>query len=630
MMIGKDDSVEILFNIRSRNLATSAGDDSILDLFCTAALMNESSTRLIASIVPVSGIDLVCDGVFRAPARVIQQLHVVLTSRDPTEDPHWITELPSTGSSIRVVKMDVMDRAQVRETATMLRRTMPELGSVSNAALVFKAGILANLSADDGAKQLKLRVDGTVNFDREFFRDRLDVGGVARMDRADGSDIKGTPRSLLLTPLSVAEFHHVVSQGIISSRSDLPSGEVIVGMSLYVDDGSDAQVQRAVTIRVRLVATSLLDIGTSPGSRVDVLYEPSVGSHAGHPAPRSRLHSAESHAAGRCRVHFPAFRLLPRRSRGPEAREGSSSVGASHPQLYRGIIFVGTAIPNTSMYIPGDDGNAPLPPGMPAEICVGGASVSRGYLDVTVRGKQDCHGWFDESYTASHGRGDGFPAVKRRSDPRQALYLTLIRLALPRRIFFQHVSVPRVTLLFGRHEARPVSMTAHRPPTDGSQGVTASKWASECLLEKLAREAALPVDVHRHCALAGERAPADAVMNSVARFSRLSGKVPMVNGAEGLSDSRDVVEVASEIASHAPASAPGPFSCAVIAVTSACRLADRRATLCGDNFEVVGPEEWLRAAWESHVVSVPGQGRMRLEVSHTCIYRVADAGWLPN
>ena len=35
------------------------------------------------------------------------------------------------------------------------------------------------------------------------------------------------------------------------------------------------------------------------------------------------------------------------------------------------------------------------------------------------------------------------------------------------------------------------------PPKDGSNGYVASKWASEVVLEKAARQAGIPVTVHR-------------------------------------------------------------------------------------------------------------------------------------
>ncbi|XP_044717051.1 AMP-binding enzyme domain-containing protein [Hirsutella rhossiliensis] len=187
---------------------------------------------------------------------------------------------------------------------------------------------------------------------------------------------------------------------------------------------------------------------------------------------------------------------------------------------------------------------------------------------------------------------------------KQALYVstqTLVGLALPRRVPFHFVSAPRVVLLSGQHEGKPVSMAAHLPPTDGSQGVTASKWASECFLEKVARETALPVVVHRHCALIGERAPADDVMNSVVRFSLLTRKVPHVAGAEGFFDFKDVVAVASEIERQPPAPAAGPVCFRHHSGDMRVpfgELAQRLGAVYGGSFEVVEPSEWLRAAAE--------------------------------
>ena len=227
-----------------------------------------------------------CQFMVRGGAR-----HIVLASRSAANNFNWITELHTSGVDIRVVKMDVTDRGQVRETVAMLRRTMPPIGGVANAALVFEAGVFIGFSAEQVARQLKPKVDGTINLDQEFSEDTLDffltfgslatvcgnpgqamyhagnmfmsslvekrrrrgqaasilnfgllvdVGYVARMDRADGSNIEGTLRNLLLTPLSEAEFHHVVLQGIVLGHPSSMSGEVIIGMEPYIDDGKAA------------------------------------------------------------------------------------------------------------------------------------------------------------------------------------------------------------------------------------------------------------------------------------------------------------------------------------------------------------------------------------------------------
>ena len=245
-------------------------------------LFSPSKTYLLVGMAGELGQSL-CRFMVRGGAR-----YIVLASRNPTKDPHWLGQLRSNGADIRIIKMDVTVRLQVRETVAMLRKSMPKIGGVANAALVFEAGIFANFCADNVTRQLKPKVDGSVNLDQEFEKDDLDfflafgslatvcgnpgqamyhagnmfmsslvekrrrrgqaasilnfgllvdVGYVARTDRAAGTDIEGTLRSLLLTPLSEAEFHHVVLQGIISGRPTSASGEVIMGMEPYIDDG---------------------------------------------------------------------------------------------------------------------------------------------------------------------------------------------------------------------------------------------------------------------------------------------------------------------------------------------------------------------------------------------------------
>lgn len=185
---------------------------------------------------------------------------------------------------------------------------------------------------------------------------------------------------------------------------------------------------------------------------------------------------------------------------------------------------------------------------------------------------------------------------------KQALYLStrfLASMAIPRRVPFHLISAPRVVLLSGNFEAEPASLASSPPPTDGTQGVTASKWASEVFLQRLSQESGLPVVIHRHCALIGERAPADDVMNSVVRFSVLSGKVPNVSGAQGFFDFRDVVEVASAIANQAiPAEGQVVYRhhSSDVRVPFSQFALRMKELYYGRDFEVVSPVEWLDSA----------------------------------
>lgn len=214
--------------------------------------------------------------------------HIVLSSRNPKDNQNWIHDLQATGIDIRMVKMDVTQRSQVHEVVSMLRRTMPEIGGVANAALVLEPGVFASLSAASIAKQLKPKVHGTDHLDDEFKSDNLDFfltfgslltvcgnagqaiyhagnafmmslvnnrrrrglaasvlnfgvlvdsGFVARADRDTGSNVEDWLRSDIPTALSEADFHHVILQGIVAGHPTSPSGEVIMGLEIYHDQG---------------------------------------------------------------------------------------------------------------------------------------------------------------------------------------------------------------------------------------------------------------------------------------------------------------------------------------------------------------------------------------------------------
>lgn len=183
---------------------------------------------------------------------------------------------------------------------------------------------------------------------------------------------------------------------------------------------------------------------------------------------------------------------------------------------------------------------------------------------------------------------------------RRANYLStrfLAEISLPRKIPFHLISSPRVILQSGSVAMPPVSMSTYPPPVDGSQGFTASKWASEVFLENLARKTGLPVVIHRPCSLIGASAPHDDAMNSVIKYSVLSHTVPDVTNAEGFFDFKEVSEVADEIVKgliadhsvlfrHYSSEVRVPWS----------GLAKRMEELHGGTFATVSMNEWIQKA----------------------------------
>lgn len=123
----------------------------------------------------------------------------------------------------------------------------------------------------------------------------------------------------------------------------------------------------------------------------------------------------------------------------------------------------------------------------------------------------------------------------------------LARFALPRCIPIHYLSSNRVTLLSGHSALAPISVSSYTPPVDGSQGFTATKWASERFLEIVAQETGLEVHIHRPCAPTGDKAPSEDALNALLRFSRLMHAVPQFENFQGFLDFHPVQEVAGGI-----------------------------------------------------------------------------------
>ncbi|KAE8153458.1 hypothetical protein BDV25DRAFT_136914 [Aspergillus avenaceus] len=180
----------------------------------------------------------------------------------------------------------------------------------------------------------------------------------------------------------------------------------------------------------------------------------------------------------------------------------------------------------------------------------------------------------------------------------------LATLALPSRIPIHFISSNRVTLLSGTTSLPPSSVSTYLPNTNGSEGFTSSKWASERLLENLSQYD-LPVTIHRACAVTGSDAPNEDALNALLKFSRLTQSVPRFENFEGYFDFRDVREVAHAIAQDtltADADAELRFR----HHSSGCKVAmtdfsQRMETLYGTPFEEVSMGEWVRRATEAGI-----------------------------
>jgi aspyridone synthetase (hybrid polyketide synthase/nonribosomal peptide synthetase)/cyclopiazonic acid synthetase (hybrid polyketide synthase/nonribosomal peptide synthetase) len=187
----------------------------------------------------------------------------------------------------------------------------------------------------------------------------------------------------------------------------------------------------------------------------------------------------------------------------------------------------------------------------------------------------------------------------------------LAELALRAHVPMHYISSNRVTLLSGATIYPPISVSEYKPPTDGSDGLIASKWASEVFLERVAKQTKLNVCIHRPCYIVGEEAPSTDSMNCIVRLSKELGAFPAQEGMCGYLDFREVKEVAAEIIQDALKVHSGPRSLSkdgkeqgafrIMHYSSGVKvplgeLGLRLSQLYGGSYEKISTQEWLERA----------------------------------
>ncbi|KAJ5423903.1 acetyl-CoA synthetase-like protein [Penicillium cf. griseofulvum] len=187
----------------------------------------------------------------------------------------------------------------------------------------------------------------------------------------------------------------------------------------------------------------------------------------------------------------------------------------------------------------------------------------------------------------------------------------LAELALRAQVPMHYISSNRLTLLSGSTIYPPISVSEYKPPTDGSDGLIASKWASEVFLERVAKKVRLNVCIHRPCYIIGEEAPSTDSMNCIVRFSRELGAFPAQEGMCGYLDFKEVKEVAAGIIQEALEVNSGPRSLSkdgkgqgtlrIKHYSSGVKvplgdLGERLSQLYGGSYEKISTQEWLERA----------------------------------
>ena len=113
--------------------------------------------------------------------------------------------------------------------------------------------------------------------------------------------------------------------------------------------------------------------------------------------------------------------------------------------------------------------------------------------------RQDAVRVFSEADVVIHNGAD-ISHLKHYSTLKPANFEStkeLVRLSISRMIPFHYVSTAGVSMFTVRSSFGEVSVRPDPPPIDGSDGYTATKWASEIYLENASQQYGLPVWIHR-------------------------------------------------------------------------------------------------------------------------------------
>lgn len=185
----------------------------------------------------------------------------------------------------------------------------------------------------------------------------------------------------------------------------------------------------------------------------------------------------------------------------------------------------------------------------------------------------------------------------------------LVKLALARRVPIHYVSTAGVAMFTPRESFGQVSVATTLPPSDGVDGYTASKWASERYLENLNEQFNLPVWIHRpssitrSSSLLGEDAMEMELLQNLLKYSRMMKAVPSSEKLVGTLDLVSAENVAKGIVGRvmgAKVSATAPAVVYVHQTGDLCLpLSDMRAFLeteTGAEFDTLAIGKWVERA----------------------------------
>ncbi|KAH3986904.1 bifunctional polyketide synthase/nonribosomal peptide synthetase phmA [Parastagonospora nodorum] len=243
---------------------------------------------------------------------------------------------------------------------------------------------------------------------------------------------------------------------------------------------------------------------------------------------------------------------------------------------------------------------------LPAIFSNAKVQVHRGDLNAPRLGLSETRAKeiFDETDTVIHNGADVsfLKTYKTLSKTNVGSTRELVKLCLPSRIPIHFISSASVAHLSGRASFGEESVSEYEPPQDGSDGYTATKWASERFLELVSEKFSIPVWIHRPSSITGAEAPALDLMTNLLQFSKTMSKVPYSPTWSGTLDfvsvesvAHDIVEEVKNDSAHSSGMVRFMYESGDLEIA----VQDMQGSLAkqtGEEFDKVDVETWTREA----------------------------------
>ncbi|KAI1844908.1 hypothetical protein JX266_008924 [Neoarthrinium moseri] len=270
------------YSVKTRTVVDWTGDQTF-KIQCTpldpSTLFDSAKTYLLVGLTGQMG-QSICRWMVHNGAR-----NIVVTSRNPSQNCTWASELMYLGARISIKAADVTKYDDVMRLREDIAKDMPPIAGVMNGAMLLADGLFADMSFDNMNKVLQPKVGGSRNLDAVFSGPELDffimlssvnaatgmigqanyaaanmfmvglaadrrarglaasvidigmVIGIGVIQRTEGDAGTGVIETNLrkqnLAPISERDLHHMLSEAIVAGTRD-SDVEIITGLQYYV------------------------------------------------------------------------------------------------------------------------------------------------------------------------------------------------------------------------------------------------------------------------------------------------------------------------------------------------------------------------------------------------------------